>query len=296
MVKIGHQPFSLRRWIVKRLLDRLTPSRYLVTMLFTLILLLASSVPLYAEQGVSSEEALLKKAIQAYQQGDWTAAAMYFTAYIQRNPDRMLQDRDFANLVRQMWQESVDNAGYYVAKGKACAASGAKQTQAGVRSKQSNDGAGGILPVPVTMPATPPTYPLVCRGGGNMYFSFYSTWPNVSSKPHIWIRFEKAARQIGSDWEYLDELAPGQCTWMDRTVSPNEPDRITILYPLMDTQDFSIGWSNGAVRGIDPSLPYIKALQNANCYQSFDVYNVNNQYFNATQPNWTWGSACPEAD
>ncbi|UCC87800.1 MAG: hypothetical protein JSV81_00445 [Anaerolineales bacterium] len=281
---------------MKRLLNSLAQTRYLVYVLCTLILLLVSSVPLYAEQGVSPEEELLRKATQAYANQDWTAAAMYFTAYIQRNPDRMLRDRAFAQDIRRLWDQSVREAGRYVAIGKACSKSSAQPATAGVRGKQDNGSSSGQLPVPATMPSTPPTYPLVCRGGGNMYFSFYSNWPNVSSKPHIWIRFEKAAREIGPNWEYLGELAPGQCSWMDRSVYANEPDRITTLYPLMGTQDFSIGWSNGAVRGIDPSLPYIRALQNENCYQSFQVYNVDNQYFNATQPNWTWGDGCPEAN
>ncbi len=47
----------------------------------------------------------------------------------------------------------------------------------------------------------------------------------------------------------------------------------------MNVQQFSIQWQKGQVTGIGSTFPYISALQDANKYQSFHVYNNGNGYF-----------------
>jgi hypothetical protein len=112
------------------------------------------------------------------------------------------------------------------------------------------------------------SYPLVCRGGGNLYFD-YTPFSNFSPNPQIWISFQRGAQNAGSNWENINALMPGQCSWLDRTVSNNEPNRIIVK----DIRNFSISWTQGNVMGISSELGYINTLQDPNRYQSFDVYN-----------------------
>ncbi len=111
------------------------------------------------------------------------------------------------------------------------------------------------------------TFPIVCRGGGELYFNYMPS-SSFSSNPQIWITFQRGAEKAGSNWEN-NGLMPGQCSWVDRPVSNNEPNRIIVK----DISNFSISWNQGKVMGIISELSYMKWLQDANRYQSFDVYN-----------------------
>jgi hypothetical protein len=57
-----------------------------------------------------------------------------------------------------------------------------------------------------------PSYPLTCRGGGNMVIT--------SNGQNVRIRFQpgRSAAHEG--------LSPGQCTWSDRAFRPGEPTTI----------------------------------------------------------------------
>ena len=123
-----------------------------------------------------------------------------------------------------------------------------------------------------------PTYPIVCRGGGNLYFN-YTPFSNFSPNPQIWITFERGAQKAGANWENIGALTPGQCSWLDRTVSSNEPDRIIVK----DISNFAISWNQGRVTGISSDLAYVNALQAADRYQSFDVYNDGKGNFMVTR-------------
>lgn len=122
------------------------------------------------------------------------------------------------------------------------------------------------------------SYPIVCRGGGELYFN-YTPFSNFSKNPQIWISFQKSAQKAGGNWENIQSLMPGQCSWLDRTVNSNEPDRIIIK----DIRNFSIAWRPGRVAGISSELSYINALQESNRYQSFDVYNDRRGNFIVTR-------------
>ncbi len=122
------------------------------------------------------------------------------------------------------------------------------------------------------------SYPIVCRGGGNLHFS-YTPFSNFSQNPQIWISFQRGTQKAGSNWENINTLMPGQCSWLDRAVSNNEPDRIIVK----DIRNFTISWNQGRVMGISSDLAYINTLQNPNHYQAFDVYNDRRGNFIVTR-------------
>ena len=115
---------------------------------------------------------------------------------------------------------------------------------------------------------TQPTYSIVCRGGGELLFN-YTPSSNFSPNPEIWITFQRGAQKVGSNWENIGALLPGQCSLLDRPISNNEPHMIIVK----DIRNFSISWNQGQVMGISSELSYMKWLQDANRYQSFDVYD-----------------------
>lgn len=112
------------------------------------------------------------------------------------------------------------------------------------------------------------SYPIVCRGGGNLYFN-YTPFSNFSQSPQVWIMFERADQAVGANWENANALKPGQCAWLDRPVSSPEPDRIIVK----NVKNFSISWTEGKVMGISSELIYLNVLREDNHFQSFDVYN-----------------------
>ncbi len=116
--------------------------------------------------------------------------------------------------------------------------------------------------------AAQPTHAIVCRGGGELSFN-YTPFSNFSPDPQIWITFQRGAQKAGSNWENIGALMPGQCSWLDRPVSNNEPNRIIVK----DIKNFSIFWNRGQVVGISSDLSYMNWLQDAKYCQSFNVYN-----------------------
>jgi len=80
---------------------------------------------------------------------------------------------------------------------------------------------------------------------------------------------------LSSNWENIGALKPGQCSWLERPVSNNEPNRIIVK----DIKNFSISWNQGQIVSITSELSYMKWLQDANRYQSFDVYNDSQRNF-----------------
>ena len=112
-------------------------------------------------------------------------------------------------------------------------------------------------------------YEIVCRGGGALYFT-YTPFSNFAAGPQIWITFQKAVQGVGYNWENINILEPGQCSFLDRPIHPSEPDRIIIK---IRENEFSISWTQERVMEIGSSLPFLNNLQNPNSYQSFYVYN-----------------------
>lgn len=130
----------------------------------------------------------------------------------------------------------------------------------------------GCLAINIGNAQAQQSYLLVCRGGGDLHFT-YTPFSNFSPNPQIWIRFDAGSEGVGSGWDNLDSLDPGYCSWLDRGLRSGEPDRILIMEPILENDDFSIQWMSGEVMGISSSLYFINGLQNSNHYQSFRVYN-----------------------
>lgn len=59
------------------------------------------------------------------------------------------------------------------------------------------------------------SYPLVCRGSANLEIGIA---PNEGNIAFTFTRGTRPASQ---------GLAPGECSWMDRGMYPNEPDRLS---------------------------------------------------------------------
>ncbi len=113
-----------------------------------------------------------------------------------------------------------------------------------------------------------PTYPIVCRGGGQLFFNYLS-FSDFSPNPQIWITFQRGAEKAGSNWENIGALMPGQCSCLDKPIGNNEPNRIIVK----DIRNFSISWNRGQVMAITSELSYMNWLQDAKYFQSFNVYN-----------------------
>ena len=61
----------------------------------------------------------------------------------------------------------------------------------------------------------PEDYPLVCRGGGSLVIGI------APGEENIGFSFTRGTKPAG------EGLAPGECSWVDRGMYPNEPDRVS---------------------------------------------------------------------
>lgn len=228
-------------------------------MCFLFITLSLSGAAALSAQPIYSDDELVEMGHESYYRNDYTRAAMYLYAYIQRDPP-LMSDPDHAGQVQEALAYSL---GSRVAGTKGDDGSGTSGKPI-PKPKLNKPKKTSVAPVALEQPG----YTIVCRGGGNLYFD-YTPYSNFSQSPQIWILFQRGAQKVGSNWENMGALMPGQCSWLDRTVSNNEPDRIIVT----NVRNFSITWTKGQVTGISSSLSYLYALQDPNRYQSFRVYN-----------------------
>jgi hypothetical protein len=114
---------------------------------------------------------------------------------------------------------------------------------------------------------------LVCRGGGDLHFN-YTPYSSLSSRPQVWITFERASGGVGSDWGNIAVLQPGQCAWLERAITPDEPNQLALL----NVDAFAIQWQRGQVTGISSELTHLNVLQQATRYQSFEAANNGNGF------------------
>jgi hypothetical protein len=120
-----------------------------------------------------------------------------------------------------------------------------------------------------------PSYTLVCRGGGEMAFTYTSS-SDISQQPQIWITFAPGHQGVGAQWQNLGALQPGECSWLDRAVAPAEPRKIALL----NIQFFFIRWQRDAITELDRDS--FTALQDPGRYQAYDVYNNGKGYLVVT--------------
>jgi hypothetical protein len=225
-----------------------------------LIILFYSQV----ESQIFSDDQLLNYGIQSYDQMNYSKAALYLFAYIQRQPDAMTQDQDFAQSVQKAYSYSQMKLDTQLQS----VPSSQSQPQPGIgRTTQGLEVPPPELKKPEKMQML--SYKLVLRGGGNIYFQ-YVPYSNFSRSPQVWITFGRALVATGQNLENRYELQPGQAAWLDRPISTNEPNRLLLKERI---GEFTISWYNGQVSGVSSALPYLTALQDPNRFVTFHVYN-----------------------
>ncbi len=235
----------------------------------------------FTAQAGTPDEQLYAKASAAYP-SSCLDVAINLGAFIERDPPQM-QDPTFANTVNGYFDGCYS---YLWAAEQAAKQKGEQpddEVEAHMMATQTNWGLPPLPPASASKPAAsssssnPPaptvrSYPMVCRGGGNLHFT-YTPYSNFSQKPQIWIRFfGKASTRAGSNLEYASGFNPGECAWLDRTISSAEPEMIIIADPVLKPNDFSVQWQSGQVMGLASGL-LINPLQTAKGFVKFNVYN-----------------------
>jgi hypothetical protein len=248
-------------------------SRLLGMILFVGLLSIIAARPV-AAQAVSDSE-LYRLGYQAYTQKDWLDASIYLQAYVLRSPARYRNEAAH--------RKQVDAALAYAET----RIHEAFQCTAPVATSSSVSSYFAVMPnisgVWVFEPPVASTsYPLVCRGGGDMGFVYLPSLSSSSSPAQIHILFTPGAEGVGEARENVAILQPGQCAWLDRALAPDEPERIVIMEPLFNADAFLINWSANKVARPGPFLPYLSALQDSDSLQEFSVYNDGNGDFIAT--------------
>jgi hypothetical protein len=229
-------------------------------------------LPVHAQ--IYSDDQLLDYGIHSYDEGNYPRAAVFLFAFIQRQPDMMTQDQNFAKSVHEAYQYSqmrLDSK-WQVAE------SPQQQPQLGTSRTTS-----GLTVQPPELKRPEKTqiksYPLVVRGGGNLYFQ-YVPYSNFSHTPQLWITFERGGVSAGKDLANRYSLQSGQGAWLDRPVSASEPNRLLLQENI---GQFTISWQNGRVMGVSSALPYLSVLQNPDQFAAFRVYNDGRGNFIVTQ-------------
>jgi len=249
-----------------------------------LVLIFVSLLASSAQAQILSDKDLFERGRQAYERQAWLQAALYLNAYAQRNPDQMRRNANHRQQVMDALDYAIDQINETFADLDSVSAELAQ-----CKPQASNGLAahvGGLTMSPPQLETItelqPKSYPLVCRGGGSLYFD-YNPSSTLSNKPQVWITFVKAAQGVGLQHEHVGLLQPGQCSWLDRPIAGAEPSQIVILNPLLGEHDFGISWREGQVAGISSVLSYVNALQSENKLQIFDVYNDNQGNFIVTK-------------
>jgi hypothetical protein len=258
------------------------PRRRAVVLLIG-FLALFSLLPAYATSERTDDQ-LLSDAYAAYGNNDWLQAALLFSAYLDRAPNLLQVDASRQQNVQACYTYATSQ----LQDGLQAAAAlpGTQQDlfncRADLRRCQTGVGTSStFIKVPTPTPPVPlpfspgaageRSYPLVCRGGGDLYFT-YAPFSRFSPRPQLWIRYSKAPSAVGMAREAIGSLGPGQCAWLDRTVAGAEPGQIQLREPLLGADNFTIAWTDGQVTGTTSGAPYT-SLQSPNRYVTFFVYN-----------------------
>lgn len=234
---------------MKRLLNIfIQPKTRAFKFVYGVLLAVLVSIPLNAQ--TDSDARLFNMALDAYEEAQkanendnkwksWLDAARYFTAYTERNPTPMQTDSKH----NQQVKEALDYSIYRI--------------DSLINGVKNVPGVTGAPPPPPPVDrisdATPIGHPIVCRGDGNIQFT-YTASSDLSTKPQIWMAFKKASFGVGNDWRHIGDLAPGQCSWLDRGIGSNEPNRIVIKEPVLTPNRFAINWSQGGVTSIQSQI------------------------------------------
>lgn len=158
---------------------------------------------------------------------------------------------------------------------------------------------------------TPPEfYELRCRGGTVYVHGRYMPLPqqlefNVTEAErdqatnermmNMSVRFAPASAGVDA---YGSNLEPGQCSWVDRGMRPNEPTfiRQQIVYFGQEAQarhGTTVDYSATAAERHPDSMNVPKYLKDENHYWSFFVRNSGNGFFEATNSRY-WKPPIPD--
>ena len=177
-----------------------------------------------------SPDELLDAAQHAASRGQWVRTAEFLFAYTQTGSPQ-LQDPAFRTAIGRALRDAEDNARIDAAP--AVAGTGGKSDDMGGR------GGGRAKPVRIPQPRRstrvparrgtgaetggarqPPSYRLICRGGGDMYADYHP----LGRSQELRITF-KRARQAVRD----RRPGFGECAWLDRPVSAGEPATLRLV-------------------------------------------------------------------
>jgi hypothetical protein len=230
--------------IIRRMTSKWIIGLGIVLMTLSVIVGIAS-----ADSPDSTDLKLLNQANQAIEDENWIEAVDHILSYLRRSPDAFEDEvhaeavLDSLTLTMDHIEKQIDNLEFDL-----CLETG----EAGSCVTFNRDvPQPPSIPLPSTSPSSPtsPSYQLVCRGGGGNSFT-YTASSTLSSEPQIWINFEKASFGVGNNWQNVGDLNPGQCSWLDRGIGNNEPNRIVINTPLLIPNRFAISWSQGKVDSV----------------------------------------------
>src|SRR5947207_5990917 len=116
----------------------------------------------------------------------------------------------------------------------------------------------------------PEDYPLVCRGGGSLVTGI------APGERNIGFTFVRGTKPAG------EGLAPGECSWKDRGMYPNEPDRVS-QHVEESSDSLKVGGT------LAPENRWYEELHSSDKYWTFMVSNNGKGQLIATsaRPNKT---------
>lgn len=249
-------------------------NRTVFSIICGVLLLLTLTWPMQAQ--VLSDDDLYDRARVAGDRKDYAAARMYIYAFMQRNADEMQSNSALREQVQQFYKWASDETVKVVnekkrlegelrnCQGKLSNCTGVSSISQGLTVE--------IPPPPLDIKPKKqstmrPSYPLMCRGGGQLHFT-YTPYSSISDKPQLRIIFERGTAGVNSQTP-----SPGQCSWFDRAISSGEPNRLVFATPVFEGRQFTIQWQGGTVMGISSDLPYINALRQETGLRIFHAYN-----------------------
>lgn len=241
-----------------------------------------NGVDIVAQQNSTAYQ-VFNWARDAYNNGNWLYAAMYFKSYTIQNPEIYQQDATHRKQVDDALNYSITQINQLKIDLDNCQNQLdqiAGEPGLGKQAKGLTSPPPSIAPIP----SAPVSYPLVCRGGSDYNF-YYLNSSSVSRNPQIWINYRKGMQKVGQNNEFKDLLDPGDCSWKDRIVAATEPGQIILLSDMFDPTVFNIGWNNGSVVwGGSERYKFLKILDgDKQGFVTFYVYNDRYGHFIVTK-------------
>lgn len=175
----------------------------------TLGLLCASAALLCSPAAAAqSEEQLFEQGRTAYYQHEWAGALKYLFAYHSTNPANYVDHTHRQQVLDAIARSEREIKKALDAQRRAQSASGDSDVGARV------SGLTVAALEPPDAASRPPSYLLVCRGGGDMYANYYSAGAGSKLQIHFLKARQGANRRAPG---------PGECTWERRPVNDKEP-------------------------------------------------------------------------